>query len=65
MEKIHGAAPEYLSMSFFQNESDYMESPNGYEAFGIPYRQYIARMVRVYSVLSYLGYEVRFSYIVM
>lgn len=65
MEKAQGVPPDHLTMSYYQTEKDYMSSPNGLAVLGIPYRQYYARIVRVYAVLSYLGYRVEFSYIVM
>lgn len=62
LAEINGA-PAALQISYFRNGADYQASPRGYAEFGIPYRQYLARMVRLYTVLSYLGYRVEFSYI--
>lgn len=65
MEEAQGVAPAYLTMSYYQNENDYIQSPQGFKQFHIPYRQYVARQARLYSVLTYLGYKVQFSYIRM
>lgn len=63
MKEAQGTAPAYLTMSYYQNENDYMQSPQGFKLFNIPYRQYVARQVRLYIVLTYLGYKVQYSYI--
>lgn len=65
MEEAQGVAPAYLTMSYYQNENDYLQSPQGFKQFHIPYRQYVARQARLYSVLTYLGYKIQFSYIHM
>ena len=65
MEEAQGVAPAYLTMSYYQNENDYLQSPQGFKQYHIPYRQYVARQARLYSVLTYLGYKIQFSYIHM